>query len=126
MNMARIPNEIRALIVKHMEDGKEKKDIANWLSVCVRTVTRVWRKYQATGDYKSSPNKGGRKPRVTETEMQHVVAKIEEQPDITLLELIETFNLNISQSALCRRLIKLDLTFKKRLSIPKGKSGTTL
>jgi arginine repressor len=44
--------------------------------------------------------------------------KIREQPDITLHELIDEFNLPISQSALCRRLRKLGLTFKKKTLRP--------
>ncbi|MDR0797892.1 MAG: hypothetical protein LBE70_04160 [Nitrososphaerota archaeon] len=46
--------------------------------------------------------------------MDKVIEKICEQPDITLRELIDEFNLPISQSALCRRLRKHGLTFKKK------------
>jgi transposase len=42
--------------------------------------------------------------------MKQVVAKIQETPDATLSELIGEFGLGISQSALCRRLIRLGLT----------------
>ena len=109
--------EKRADIVRHKEAGASNKDIAKWLFIGERTVRRVWKRYQDTGSYDSLPNGGGRKPLVTNETMSKVVAKIQEIPDITLLELIEEFTLPFSESALCRRLIKLGLTFKKRHSI---------
>jgi transposase len=51
--------------------------------------------------------------------MSLVMAKIKEVPDMALFELIEEFNLPISQAALSKRLIKLGLTYKKRRSIQK-------
>ena len=58
--------------------------------------------------------------------MEKVVLKIQEEPDITLQELIDDFDLGISQAALCERLIKLGLSFKKRHSIQTVKSEKTL
>jgi len=49
--------------------------------------------------------------------MDQITQKIEQQPDITLKELIEEFNLQISPATLNKRLIKVDYTFKKRVSI---------
>jgi transposase len=109
-----ISNDKRAAIVKHMQVGENKENIAKWLFVCVRTVTRVWDKFNATGNYEAAPQNSGRKPAVTPETMEKVVLKIKEMPDMTLLELINEFDLPLSQSALCRRLIKLGLTFKKR------------
>jgi len=72
--------------------------------------------------YQPEPQNSGQKPLVDTTTMNKVVEKVREQPDITLQELIDTFNLPISQSALCRRLRKIGLTFKKRLSIQTNKT----
>jgi len=109
-----LSNEKRADIVKHMQAGESKENIAKWMFITVRTINRVWKRYQDTGNSDALPNRGGRKPLVTEETMGEVVLKIKEIPDITLRELIETFELALSESALCRRLNKLDLTFKKR------------
>jgi transposase len=103
--MARaISNEKRADIIRHMQAGESKENISKWLFICVRTVTRVWNKYTSSGSYKPEPQNSGRKPLVSEEDMEKIVAKIKEVPDMTLLELIEEFNLPISESALCRRL----------------------
>jgi transposase len=117
-----ISNEKRAEIIKHMKAGASKENIAKWLFICVRTVTRVWNKFNTSGSYAAEPHGSGRKPLVSGETMSLVVAKIKEIPDITLLELIDEFKLPISESALCRRLIKLGLTYKKRHSIQKRNS----
>ena len=46
-----ISNDTRAAIVKHMQAGKDKREIAKWLFVCTRTVTRVWNKFITTLSY---------------------------------------------------------------------------
>jgi transposase len=115
--------EKRADIIRHMQAGRSKADIAEWLFVCVRTVTRVWNKFITVGSYGPEPQNSGRKPLVSNEAMEHVVEKIKEVPDMTLIELIDEFNLQISQAALSKRLIKLGLTYKKRRSIQKTGGG---
>ena len=124
-----IPSEKRADIIRHMQSGKSKADVAVWLFVCVRTITRIWNKYKRLGtlakpypqlgSYEPEPQRSGRKALVSDETMDRVMAKIRETPDMTLLELIDEFNLQISQAALSKRLIKLGLTYKKRRSIQK-------
>ena len=109
-----ISNEKRADIIKHMEAGASKKEVAEWLFIHERTVSRVWTKFQETGSYEPEAKNSGRKPLISEAQMDQVLEKIKEQPDITLQELIDEFNLPFSQSALSKRLRKLGLTFKKR------------
>jgi len=55
--------------------------------------------------------------------MDKIIAKIKAQPDVTLEELVEEFNLKISISALCRKLQKLNLNFKKRHYSRRNSSG---
>jgi transposase len=72
------------------------------------------------GNYKRYS--GGQKPLITEETMNKVVSRIKEEPDMTLLELIEEFSLPFSESALSRRLTKCGLTYKKRHSIQTDKN----
>ena len=111
-----ISNEKRADIINHMQAGENREEIAKWLRINVKTIKRVWKRFQDTGSYEALPNTGGRKPLVTDEIMERVALKIREVPDMTLLELIEEFNLPFTESALSRRLTKLGLTFKKRHS----------
>jgi transposase len=52
--------------------------------------------------------------------MNKIREKLRKQPDITLEEIVEQFHLNISISALSRKLIKQDLSFKKRRCMQKS------
>jgi len=49
--------------------------------------------YQKTGTYKPEPLNCGRKPKIQSQTMQAIVEEIKQQPDITLNELIEEFDL---------------------------------
>jgi transposase len=120
-----ISNEKRADIIKHLQAGERKEDISKWLFVSVRTINRIWRKFLTSGNYKPEPLNNGRKPKVSKETMDKIVLRIKELPDITLEELIEEFDLGISVSALCRRLIKVGLTLKKRRSIQMSKNAKT-
>lgn len=109
-----LSNEKRADIIKHIEAGESKENIAKWLFITIRTVNRVLKRYRETGSYEALPNGGGQKPLITEEAMNQVVLRIREVPDMTLSELIDEFNLPFSESALCRRLISRGLVYKKR------------
>jgi transposase len=116
-----LSDEKRSDIIRHLQAGKSSKEIAEWFFVSERTVRRLWSKFLATGSYKPAPLNNGRKPKMSEETMERIVLKIKEVPDMTLEEIVEEFDLNISISTLCRRLIKRGLTLKKRLSIPMNK-----
>jgi len=121
-----ISNDKREAIIKHKQAGESEANISKWLLIHPITVQRVWKKYVETGNYEPSPLNNGRKPKVSKETMDKVVLKIQEMPDMTLQELIDEFNLGISQAALCKRLIKLGLSFKKRHSIQTVKEGKML
>ncbi len=108
-----LSNEKRADIIKHLEAGMKVLDICKWLFVNESTVRRLWRRYKTTGSYKPLPLNNGRKPMVSEEKMEQIMQRIKENPDMTLSEIVDEFELNISISALCRRLIKRGLTYKK-------------
>jgi len=80
----------------------------------------MWKQYKEKNTIAPKPHKKGRKPRIDEAAMEKITADISEQPDITLEELVEKFELKISISALSRKLTKLDLTFKKRHYLPRN------
>ena len=123
--MQPISKRDREIIVKHKENKEKNENIAKWLFVSVSTITRIWKLYQQTGGVETKTHKAGRKPSISKDEFELIAAKIDEQPDITLNQLIEEFELKVSEGALSKRLKKEGLTFKKRLSIRKNKSDRT-
>src|SRR5215469_17049322 len=104
-------------IIQHKQNNVNETDIAKWLIISQSTVTKIWALHKQTGSIQPRPRTQGRKPLITQQTMDQIIQKIEQQPDITLKELIEEFNLSISPAALSKRLTKLDYTFKKRVFI---------
>jgi len=116
-----ISKEIREKIIQHKQNNINETDIAKWLIISQSTVTKIWALHKKTGTIQPRPRTQGRKPKITQQTMDKITTKIEQQPDITLKELIAEFNLPLSPAALSKRLIKLGYTFKKRISIQKNK-----
>jgi transposase len=117
-----LPNKTREAIVAHKINGKKEAEIAKWLCISKSSVTKTWALFKQRNSVDPKPHNKGRKPAFGQDVMDKIIAKIKEQPDVTLEELVEGFNLNISISALCRKLQKLNLNFKKRHYSPKNSS----
>jgi len=120
---APISAETREKIITHKRNKEKEGDIAKWLFVSKSTVTKTWSQYKNSDSFESKLSTRGRKPAFGQDVMDKIVAKIKEQSDVTLEELIEEFDLNICQSALSRKLTKIDLNFKKRLYTQKNSNG---
>jgi len=109
-----ITKETRENIIYHHRNGAKNTEIVKWLRVSKASVERILRLHREEKSIEVKAYKSGRKPAFCEAKMNKIAEKIREQPDITLEELKIEFHLNISISALCRKLIKRDLSFKKR------------
>ena len=110
-----LSEEIRNTIIIHKMNGESNADIANWLLITKRSVSRIWKLYQEQNSIAPKPHNKGRRAAFCEKKMDLIAAKVIEQPDITLGELKEEFNLKITISALCRKLKKRNLNFKKNI-----------
>ena len=120
-----ITNEKRADIIFHKENGKDSKTIAEFMQVCIRTVDRVWRDYKTQGKVQANVNNCGRKSVITSEQNEKILEEIKNTPDITLNELIEKFDLKITEGGLSKYLKVLGLTFKKKVLIQQNKSEQT-
>jgi transposase len=120
-----LSQEMREKIVYHKKAGAKNADIIKWLRVSKNSITRIWKQYKEENTIAPKPHNKGRKPAFCEKKLEQITTKISEQPDITLEELVEHFNLSVSISALSRKLKKLDLTFKKRHFFQKSNSART-
>ena len=109
-----LPNKTREAIVVHKMNGEKESEIAKWLCISKSSVTKTWALYKQQSSVEPKPHNKGRKPAFGQDVMDKIIAKIKDKPDITLEELVEEFSLKISISALCRKLQRLNLNFKKR------------
>lgn len=115
-----ISQEVRELIIYHKQKGSKNAEISEWLKVSVKSVKRIWQMYRKENTIASKVNNSGRKAAFCDAKVNKITEKIQEQPDLTLEEIIKIFHINISVSALSRKLIKLDLSYKKRRYMQKN------
>lgn len=113
---APLSKDIRKRIIQAVEKGDSVKKIAQEKQVSESAIFRLLVLYRETGSYAPRPLNNGRKPRPDEEMLKKIRPKIEEQPDITLKELIETFSLPVSEAALCK-------TVNKKLKLGRKKNG---
>jgi len=117
-------DKTRENIVLAMQRKEKRSTIAMWLNVSISTIDKVWHKFKETGTYLPIPYTG-RKSTLTIKQEEDIRIKIAQTPDITIIELIAELNLDITESGLSRHLKKMDLTFKKRLSMQTAKNEPT-
>jgi len=109
--------DLRKRIIEAKLRGDTEDKISAEKEVSKSTVTKLWALYRETGSYEARPNPNGRKPALSPEQLEQITKQINEQPDITLQELIDEFNLPVCVSALCRTInSKLGFRFKKNSS----------
>jgi transposase len=118
-----ILNEEREKIIKHKLNGEKEADIARWLFISKSAVSQIWGTYQRTKNCELRYGNCGRKSVITTEQEAKIIAKIKKTPDVTLLELIDKFALEITEGGLSKWLKKRGFSFKKRLLIQQSKSA---
>ena len=119
--MKAVSNSDRMKIIKHKNNGETEENIAKWLFISKSSVTKIWGKFHKTGKIFPEPRLG-RKPKVSEAEMDKAIAKQSEKPDITINDLIAECELDITESGMSKKLKKRGITFKKRRCTQKSRN----
>jgi transposase len=120
--MKPISNEKRELIIEAKQRGEKERAIATWLKISKRSVGTIWKLFKDTSGFQ--PTKyTGRKSRLGDEKIDEIRLTVNENPDITLNELIEQLSLPIKKSQLSKLLIKLGFSYKKRLFTRKSNLG---
>ena len=118
-----LSNDLRKRIIEAKLRGDTEEKIAAEKEASKSTITKLWALYRESGSYEARPNPSGRKPALSANQLKQIAQKINEQPDITLQELIDELSLPVCVSALCRTVNnKLDLRFKKNFARRRTKS----
>jgi len=118
-----LSNDLRKRIIDAKLRGDTEDRIAREKEVNKSTITKLWALYKETGSYEARPNPNGRKPALSPQQLHMITNKINQQPDITLQELIDELNLPVCVSALCRTVNnKLGFSFKKNATRRRTKS----
>jgi transposase len=119
-----LSNDLRKRIIDAKLRGDTEEKIAAEKEVNKSTITKLWALYRKIGSYEARPNPNGRKPALSAEQLEQITEKINEQPDVSLQELIDEFCLPVCVSALCRTVNnKLGFRFKKNSSRSRTKSS---
>jgi len=111
-----LSNETRRRLVEGFARLHDATIIAQAYGVKEWEVYHLAKQMRETGSVDLRTNQRGRKPKLSSQDLESVDEAIQEQPDITLGELIERLELNISESRLGRIVReKLGYSLKKKV-----------
>jgi transposase len=114
MTMDPIPIYLRERIVAAVEGGESVADVAARFEISDQTV-RNFLKRAEEGELEPKPRSGGPRPKLDDQDRQNLVEAVDENPDATLEELIETCDLDVSDSTVSRELQRLDRPRKRKV-----------
>jgi transposase len=116
-----ISNEERNKVFKHRKNGETDAAMARWLFISKSAVAKICGAYRNTETHLLKYSNCGRKSVISDDKEAKIFSKIKETSDVTLLELIGLFELNITESGLSKWLTKRGYSFKKRPLVRKSK-----
>ena len=108
-------NEARNLLVEAYEKTHDAKGIALAYGVSVPSVYRLAEQKARTGSVDLRVSKRGRKRVLVQEDLEKIARAIEEQPDITLAEIVEKLNLPVGIETVRRRIQAMGYRRKKKM-----------
>ncbi len=102
------------LVLEAWDKTHNAREIAKYFSVNESTVYRLVEERARTGSYETRTQMRGRKTILTEKQHHDILELVQEQPDITMKEIVETLHLPVGDEAVRRFLIKQGYTYKKK------------
>lgn len=107
-------NEARKLIVEAWDKLHSAREIAKCFSVNESTVYRLVERRERTGSIETQTNLRGRKSALSQGEHQAIIELVDDEPDITINEIIERLDLIVCDETVRRVLVKAGYTYKKK------------
>ena len=107
-------NETRNLLIQAYNKTHNAKEVAECFSVDVSTVYRLVEQMKREGSVSVKTSFRGRKASLKEADLQKIQELVQQKPDITLQEIIDTLQLKICIETVRKALIKLGYSYKKK------------
>lgn len=128
--MARaISEDLRARVIAAVDGGLSRRAAAARFGVAVASAVRWVREWRETGVVRARRQGGDRRSHRIEAYRDVILAAIENQVDMTLVELAELLReqhgASFSASTIWRFLDRHDVTVKKKQRTPASRSGPT-
>jgi len=110
--------DLRNRVIEKRSEGKTVTEIMSELSVKKTFVYDMLNLYESTGSVEPKAASGGRPPSLDESQLLQIEALVYETPDITLQEVKDALDLDVSLNTICNaKNHKLNLPRKKRYSL---------
>ena len=116
-------DDLRSRVLSAYARGMQTKEIAESLDVSPAWARRVNQRHRESGELTHRPLGGKRFEKI---DRGRLAGLIREHPDMTLAELRDHLGVSCALSAVCTALKKLGLSFKKRRSTRRSRTGRML
>jgi transposase len=120
--------DLRRRVIKAVTGGVSCRKAAATFQVSVSTVIKWMQRWRATGSVAAKPMGGDNSSRLKGADAAWVLALVEAEPDLTLVEIRERLRdrgLSVGYGTVWRFLDSRDLRFKKRRSTPANRIALT-
>ena len=107
-------NEARHLIIQALNHHIPVKEIAECFSVNTSTIYRLRKQMETTGSVETRTSLRGRKHVLSNDDIVHIDSLIQQQPDITINEIMDTLQLKVSDETVRKAVLKLGYVYKKK------------
>ena len=107
-------NEERHLIIQALNHHIPVKEIAECFSVNTSTIYRLRKQMETTGSVETRISLRGRKHVLSNDDIIHIDNLIQQQPDITIHEIMDTLQLKVSDETVRKAVLKLGYVYKKK------------
>lgn len=107
-------NETRKLLVDAWNKTHNAKEVAECFSVNTSTVYRLVKRMRETGSVETRVSLRGRKPALSQADLQDIDRAIQAQPDATIHEIREGLQLQVSDETVRKAVLKLGYVYKKK------------
>lgn len=107
-------NEARKLVLEAWDKLHNAKEIAKCFSVNESTVYRLVERRERTGSFETRTYLRGRKPILSQEQDRTIIRLVQNEPDITVHEIIERLHLNVCNETVRRVLVRSGYTYKKK------------
>ena len=107
-------NEERHLIIQALNHHIPVKEIAECFSVNTSTIYRLRKQMEKTGSVETRTSLRGRKHVLSDDDIIHIDSLIQQQPDITIQEIMDTLQLKVSDETVRKAVLKLGYVYKKK------------
>lgn len=120
--------DLRSRAIKAVSAGTSCRKAAATFQVSVSTVIKWVQRWRTTGSVAAKPMGGDNSSRLKGADAAWVLALVEAEPDLTLVEIRERLRergLSVGYGTVWRFLDSRDLRFKKRRSMPASRIEPT-